>query len=51
METIQTLRKQRKDQLVEKLVTVMKQLEEKDERLLGAALIGAIAGFLVGKGW
>lgn len=45
------LRRQRKDQLIEKLARAMKELKEKDERLIGAALIGAVAGFLVGRGW
>jgi len=51
MESIQTLRKQRKDQLVERLVALTKDLKEKDERLIGAGIIGLIAGFLIGKGW
>jgi len=51
METVQALKRQRKDDLIEKLVTATNALKGKDEELLGAAVIGVVVGFLVGRGW
>jgi hypothetical protein len=51
METATTLKRQTKDALVSKLLEVSKDRQELSERLLAAAVIGGVIGFLIGLGW
>lgn len=48
MENVNALRRCKKDELVDRLVETSKLTSELNEKILGAAIIGGIAGFLVG---
>ena len=48
METIQALKRQRKDELIEKVTALTKSAEEMSERQMGAAVLGALVGLLLG---
>lgn len=43
-----TLKRQRKDELTQQLLATTKDAEQKGEKTTGAAVIGGIAGFLLG---
>lgn len=51
METAQALKRQRKDELINKLLEATKTTQEHSERVLAAAVIGGVVGFIVGVGW
>jgi hypothetical protein len=51
METATVLKRQTKDTLVSKLLEVSKDKQELNERLLAAAVIGGVVGFVIGLGW
>jgi len=48
METIQALKRQRKDDLIEKVTALTKSTEEMSEKQMGAAVLGALVGLLLG---
>ena len=51
METATMLKRQTKETLVSKLLEVSKDRQELSERVLAAAVLGGVVGFLVGLGW
>ncbi len=51
MNNANALRRERKDALIERLLAALKDKQELNERVLGAAILGGILGFLIGIGW
>jgi hypothetical protein len=43
--------KERKDALVERVLNTARNLSEAQERILAAAVIGGVVGFVIGLGW
>jgi len=48
MTNLAVLRRQKKDELIEGLVAATKTNSELSEKVVGAAVIGGVAGFLLG---
>jgi hypothetical protein len=51
METATMLKRQTKETLVSKLLEVSKDRNELNERVLAAAVLGGVVGFVIGLGW
>ncbi len=51
MNNANALRRERKDALIERLLAALKDKQELNEKVLGAAILGGILGFLIGIGW
>lgn len=45
------LKRQTKETLVSKLLEVSKDRNELNERVLAAAVLGGVVGFVIGLGW
>jgi len=48
METVQALKRQRKDELIKKVTALTKSTEEMSEKQVGAAVLGVMVGLLLG---
>lgn len=51
MNNANTLHRERKDALIERLLAALKDKQELNEKVLGVAILGGILGFLIGIGW